>query len=151
MGRIGLALSVPEQNAVDDPADQPVDPHPLDPQGVDRLAGHGAARLTDDLAEVDLVDDLLGEPGDVDPGQDGVQVHPADDSIQVDATSDGVDIDAGGDSVHVHTLDDRVQVDAGGDLVGVDPAHHLVQVDLVEDGGDQRGDQRPGRLDGDGL
>src|SRR4029450_10009757 len=95
------------QDAVDDPADQSVDPHALHPQGVDRLAGHGAARLADDLAQVDLVDDLLGEPRNVDTGHDGVQVHARDDRVQVEAAGNRVQVDAAGDGVHVDAADHR--------------------------------------------
>ena len=97
------------------------------------------------LGQVDLVDDLPGDGGEVEPRQCGVDIDPGDhrigidplhDRLQVDPRGDGVQIDGADDRVEIEPVDDRVQIHLFEDRGDVDPRDHGVEVRACDDGVD---------------
>src|SRR3954471_21440513 len=151
------------EHPIDEPGHRVVRVHPLRADHPCRLRGDDARGLADDPGQVDLLDDLPGDRGqvhagegrlDVDPGHDLVGVYPLNDGGQVDPrhrpvevgpVDDGVDVQPGGDVIEVDTGDHgtdvdpghrRVEVRARDHGIDVDPGHGRIEIDAGHHGVD---------------
>src|SRR5918992_2342539 len=106
--RLGLPLVAAPEDAVHGPAEEAVSPHALHPQRIHRLGSHGAARLADNLPDVDLVHDPLDESGQVDASDHAVDIDADDGSVKVDPGRESIDVDTLGDLVEVEAVNDPV-------------------------------------------
>src|SRR5215213_6912935 len=137
------APSLAAQEPVDDPLHRPVGVHSLVAHAAHHLVGHRAGRGTQQTGEVDLLDDVPGEAGEVctgdhpvhvDPVHGPVEVHAVHGAVEVDTCDDGVEVDPVDDAGDVHLVDDGVEVDAGDGGIQVDPGNDGVEVDPGDDG-----------------
>ncbi len=139
-GGVQAARPAPAQReAVDEPGHGSVGADPLGADPADGLGGDAAGRLPDDLGQVDLVDDVVGQPdevhpfadqrgevhlvegrghhpGQVDPlGDEGGQVHLVERGGHQPRQVDAFDHQGG----QVHLVERRLH-----DGVDVEPRHH---------------------------
>src|SRR3954469_24077806 len=126
----------PPEHPIDETGHRVVTVHPLGSDDASRLRGHRTCRFTEDLGQVDGVDHLTGDPGQVQTSQYRFHVHAGDDIVGLDPLHDRVEVDTGRDPVHVDAVHDRVEVDTGHDGVDVDPIHDGIEIHTGHDGVD---------------
>ena len=132
----GLAA---QQDPVDRPLHSLVRIDALHASAANGLRSDPTGRLTDDLRQVDLVDDVPSQTHQVDPVDHRLDLHPIGDLVDVDPGQDGLEVDGGHDAVDVNGGHDRREVDAvehhpgqvqaANDSPDVDPRDQRVQVD----------------------
>ncbi|WP_369813562.1 DUF4573 domain-containing protein [Terrabacter sp. Soil810] len=149
--RARRAGTTPE-HPVDDVCDPLVGSDALPAHLAHPFGGHRARRALDDAGQVDLLDDVLGQADEVEPGDDGVEVEPLGDGIHVDpvqyrvdvhAPDDGVDVHTRDGAVEVHPCDDRVDVHTRDRAVEVHPCDDRVDVEPLDDRPDVDPGHRP--------
>ena len=119
--------------------DEPVRVHPSEPDRVDRLGRHGTCRLADQLGDIQLVDDTLGDAHDVDAIDDGLDVQPGGHRVDVELRCDLVDRDPVDRSLEIHPVHDTIDVQPNHDGVEIDPIRHQGgEVQMIHDGVDDR-------------
>src|SRR6185503_11869032 len=107
-GAARLAVQVP----VDKALHRPVGVNALVPHAAHHLVGHRTGRGAYQAGQVDLLDDVPGQAGEIGAGDDPVDVDPGDDGVEVDAVEDAGDVDLVDDGVEVDPGDGGVEVDA---------------------------------------
>ena len=151
------------EHPIDEAGDRLVGVYPLGADDTGSLRRHRTCRLPEDPRQVDGLDDQSGDPGEVQPGENRLDVHPRDDDIGLDPRDDGVQVDAGCYAVQIDPFDGGVEVDRAHDGVQVGPCDHgvdvyapdeHVQVDVLADqlgGGSMTDDGASGQSCSSGL
>src|SRR3954453_6644718 len=124
----------PPEHPIDETGHRVVSVHALGSDDASRLRGHRTCRLTEDPGQVDGVDHLTGDPGQVQTSQYRFDVHAGDDIVGVDPLPDRGEVDTGRAPVHVDAVHDRVEIHTAHDGVDVDPAHDRVEIHSAHDG-----------------
>src|SRR3712207_7690159 len=88
--------------------------HALVAHAAHHLAGDRARRVAKQAGQIDLLDDVARETGDVGAGDDPVDVDPVHGVVEVDAVDDADDVDLVHECVEVEAAGDGGEVDAGG-------------------------------------